>query len=97
MDLRKYIRTTDPNLKEWSPPFSDKSLNYDSISCTGKNIADCVESLLGAFFMSNNLYKTLRWISDLKLVPLKQARLLEVFPDEEIIFEMGPDLDIYQF
>ena len=35
------------------------------LSCTGKNIADCIESLLGAIFLSNNLHKTLRFISDI--------------------------------
>ena len=56
--------------------FTDKNLVHEIITCTGKNIADGVEALIGAFFLSNNLYKTLKWLSDIRLVPMEQARLL---------------------
>jgi len=68
--LREFMRTKDPDPKIWSPPFTTQSCTKENISCTGKNIADCVESLLGAFFMSTNLFRTLRFISDIQLVPL---------------------------
>ena len=98
LNLNEFMRTKDPEPKQWYPPFTDKAaVQYEQVSCTGKNIADCVESLLGAFFLSNNVYKTLRFISDINLVPMKQARLLEVYPDEDLTFQLGVDLDAYGF
>ena len=46
-----------------------KEIKTEGIS--GKNIADGVEALIGAFFLSNNLYKTLKWLSDIRLVPME--------------------------
>ena len=91
------MRSKDPDPKTWSPPFTKQALSTEIIQCTGKNIADGVESLIGAFFMSTNLYKTLRFISDIQLVPLQQARLLEIFPDEELLLDLKLDLDSYGF
>ena len=91
------MRSKDTDLKNWSPPFTDKSLIHEEITCTGKNIADGVEALIGAFFLSNNLYKTLKWLSDIRLVPMEQANLLQVYPDENLTFEMSNDLDSYNF
>jgi dsRNA-specific ribonuclease len=71
LELRKYMRTKDPDPKTWAPPFTKTAVSYENISCTGKNIADGVESLLGAIFMSTNLFKTLEFISDIRLVPLR--------------------------
>ena len=71
LKLSEFMRTKDPDLKHWYPPFTDKVPTFEMVSCTGKNIADCVESLLGSFFLSNNLRKTLQFISDIKLVPLE--------------------------
>jgi dsRNA-specific ribonuclease len=70
LDLNKYMRIKDPDPKLWSPPFTKQAHSTEILQCTGKNIADGVESLLGAFFMSTNLFKTLRFISDIQLVPL---------------------------
>jgi hypothetical protein len=97
--LREYVRTTDPDPKRWAPAFTSQAKNVEAVSCTGKNIADTVESLLGAFFMSTNLYRTLKFISDIQLVPLKQARLLgELFPDEDLTFKIAHyDLDQFGF
>lgn len=63
LGLREFMRTKDTDLKAWSPPFTDKALIREEVTCTGKNIADGVEALIGAFFLSNNLYKTLKWLS----------------------------------
>lgn len=63
--------TTDPDIKMWTPPFSTHNRSHLHIKCTGKNIADCVESILGAFFMSNNLRRTLELISNINLIPLR--------------------------
>ena len=68
--LNRYMRSLDADPKGWNPPFSEQVQSTENLTCTGKNIADCVESLLGAHFMSNNLRKTLNLISDLKIVPL---------------------------
>ena len=95
--LSEFMRTKDPDLKQWYPPFTDKAPSHEMVSCTGKNIADCVESLLGSFFLSNNLRKTLQLISDIQLVPLQQANLLSAFPDKDLTFQLGADLDAYQF
>ena len=62
----------DPDPKKWDPPFSISSLNNEEfLNCTGKNIADGIESILGSVFLSNNLFKTLQFISDIHLVPLE--------------------------
>lgn len=59
LELNKFMRTKDPDPKTWSPPFTSQAVSYETLNCTGKHIADGVESLLGAFFMSTNLFKTL--------------------------------------
>ena len=47
--------------------------------------------------MSNNLHKTLKLISDMRIMPLQQAHILEYFPDEDLTFELGADIDAYKF
>lgn len=60
MKLREHMRMKDPDYQKFDPPFSVSSINTEEfLSCTGKNIADGVESILGAVFLSNNLHKTL--------------------------------------
>lgn len=86
LGLREFMRSKDSDLKTWSPPFTDKALTYEEVTCTGKNIADGIEALIGAFFLSNNLYKTLKWLSDISLVPMEQANLLHIYPDEDLTF-----------
>lgn len=72
LKLREHIRSKDPDPRKYDPPFSINSIDSEEfLSCTGKNIADGVESLLGAVFLSNNLYRTLLFISDIQLVPLE--------------------------
>lgn len=88
----------DPDSKKWDPPFAVSSINTEEfLSCTGKNIADGVESLLGAVFLSNNLHKTLQFISDIDLIPVVQADLMRFFPDKDLTFHLHGDLDCYQF
>jgi len=88
----------DPEPKLWTPPFCKQQPLKEHVNCTGKNIADCVESLIGAFFISNNLRRTLAFISDMKLVPLREAGLLEMIPDEDLTFPLEQeDLDRYGF
>lgn len=71
MGMRNFMRCKDTDFKKWFPSFSDKSVESEEISCTGKNIADGVEAIIGAFFLSNNLRKTLQWISQVGIVPLE--------------------------
>ena len=98
LGLREFMRSKDSDLKNWFPPFTEKSLTHEEITCTGKNIADGVEALIGAFFLSNNLYKTLKWLSDIRLVPMEQAQLLQpIYPDEDLTFKLCSDLDSYGF
>lgn len=97
LELNKFMRTKDPDAKTWSPPFTKQAVVSENLNCTGKNIADGVESLLGAIFMSTNLFQTLRFISDIQLVPLKQARLLEIFPDRDLLLQMHDNLDDFGF
>jgi dsRNA-specific ribonuclease len=97
LGLNRYIRTLDSDLKSWNPPFCEQVSPYESLNCTGKSIADVVESLIGAHFMSNNVRKTLELISDMRIMPLKQAGVLEMFPDADLTFELGEDLDAYGF
>ena len=97
LNLNAYIRTTDPDLKSWSPPFSEQVAATETVNCTGKNIADVVESLIGAHFMSNDLRKTLELISDMRIMPLRQAGVLELIPEGDLTFELHDQLDEYGF
>lgn len=97
LDLRRYMRSRDPEIKQWRPPFASGSEIVELLTCTGKNIADGVESLLGALFLSTNLYTTLKFISDVQIVPYEQAGLLQIFKNVDYTFNLGPDLDAYGF
>lgn len=67
----------DPDVKKYSPPHSALSLQTkDSLSCTGKHIADCVESLIGAIYMSCGLMDAFKFISRLKIVPMEELGLI---------------------
>jgi len=97
--------TKDPEVKDFVPPFSTKPELKKVLTCTGKNIADGVESMLGAFFLSNNLRLTLEFISNIRLVPLREAGqdeehpngLLDYVPDKDLRFNLNDDLDGYGF
>lgn len=97
LGLQRYIRTKDPDLKSWSPPFSEQVTAIETLNCTGKHIADVVEAVIGAHFMSNNLHKTLQLINDMSIMPLKQAKVLEFFPDGDLTFDLPEDIDSYGF
>ena len=56
LNLNQFMRTKDPDPKLWSPPFSKQAQVTQKILCTGKQVADAVESLIGAYFMSTNLH-----------------------------------------
>ena len=68
----RYMRMMkDPEPHQWSLPYQKHCLRTSR--CSGKTIADSVESLTGAHFLSqDSLVKTLKWISKIKLVPLPQ-------------------------
>jgi len=54
----------DAEAKDWQVPLQGKEPRMGK--CTGKSMADSVESLIGAHFLSNdNLYQTLRWIDNI--------------------------------
>ena len=77
--LQRYMRTKkDSEFKEWVPPLSSHPSQRDVPNkCVGKNVADCVESLICALFLSCNcLHTVLNWISDIKLVPIKKTTML---------------------
>lgn len=64
--MNEFMVQKDFDPKKWDPPFSIQSINSQiNIQCTGKNITDGVESLLGSIFLCNNLYTTLKFISDI--------------------------------
>lgn len=98
LKLREYIRMKDPDYKKWEPPFSKQSINSEEyLNCTGKNLADGIESMLGAVFLSNNLYTTLQFISDIQLVPMEAAGLMKYFPNKDLTFKLREELDCYKF
>eukprot|EP00347_Sterkiella_histriomuscorum_P014175 403361874 len=78
--LQKYMKTKrDSEYKQWVPPMStDKDQQFVPNQCVGKNVADCVESLICALYLSSNcLHTVLRWISEIKLVPLDKSTMLD--------------------
>ena len=95
LKLQRYIRTIDPDLKTWSPPYSEQVNAIETLNCTGKHIADVVESIIGAHFMTNNLRRSMQLISDMRIMPLQQAQILDLFPDKDLTFELGEDIDCY--
>jgi dsRNA-specific ribonuclease len=97
LGIQRYIRTKDPELKSWSPPFSEQVTAIETLDCTGKHIADVVESLIGAHFMSNNLRKTLQLINDMSIMPLRHAGVFDYFPDGDLTFKLAEDIDVYEF
>lgn len=99
LGIQRYIRTADPDLKQWSPPFTEQVTGTESLTCTGKHIADVLEAVIGAHFMSNSsLRKTLLLINDMSIMPLKHAGVLEYFPEGDLTFrELREDIDSYGF
>jgi len=47
--------------------------------------------------MTNNLRRSLEFISNMKIVPMVQAHLIDFFPDKDLTFVLGEDLDQYKF
>ena len=47
--------------------------------------------------MSNDVRKTLQLISDMRIMPLQQAGVLDMFPEGDLTFELGKDLYSYDF
>ena len=74
--MHRFMRIMrDPEAKEWQLPLQGQQKRLNA--CPGKSLADTIEALIGAHFLTNdNLAKTLQWISDIKLVPLEQAGLI---------------------
>mmetsp|Transcript_6224 Transcript_6224/g.10131 ORF Transcript_6224/g.10131 Transcript_6224/m.10131 type:complete len:99 (-) Transcript_6224:1162-1458(-) len=66
------------------------------MSCATKQVADLMESLIGAVFLSTNLRKTLEFLSQINLVPLKPEALSGI-PDEDLTFRLAPDLERYGY
>lgn len=69
--MHRFMRIMrDPEAKDWSMPLQGSKPRYNA--CPGKSLADSVEAMIGAHFLTNdNLLKTLQWISDIRLVPLE--------------------------
>ena len=74
-------------------PLSAKSAETEKVftnSCVGKSISDCVEALIGALYLSatnpereaatreTGLYRAMRWLDDIKCVPLRSSGVLEI-------------------
>ena len=47
--------------------------------------------------MSNDLRKTLQLISDMRIMPLSQAGVLELIPEGDLTFLLHDQLDEYEF
>ena len=79
MKLHRFIRLCkDAEPKEWSPPL--QGLEFRKAKCTGGSIADSVESLIGALFLTtDNLMSVLKWIDHIKLVPLEPLNQISCF------------------
>jgi hypothetical protein len=93
MRLQRHIKTLkDPESKEWVIPLSQRSYEIEKVytnKCVGKAISDCVEAMIGALFLSSSnpireqkcgeigLYRAMRWLSDIKCVPLRTSGILD--------------------
>lgn len=72
--LHRFVRLCkDAEPKEWNPPLLGKEPR--KAKCTGGSVADSVESLIGALFLTtDSLYDVLKWINNIKLVPLEAIK-----------------------
>lgn len=77
--MHRFIRLCkDAEPKDWSPPL--QGVEPRKGKCTGGSMADSVESLIGALFLStDSLHKVLSWIDQIKLVPLQALDQLNQF------------------
>ena len=91
--LQRHIKTLkDPDSKDWVMPLTHRSLEQEQVftnRCIGKAISDCVEALIGAIYLSSTsptreaqtgetgLYRAMKWLSDIKCVPLEAAGVLD--------------------
>lgn len=90
----------NPDPRKYTPPHCVASLDTKSyLSCTGKHHADCIESLIGAIFISNGLPDTFKFMSNIGLLPLDQFELINgQTPKESFEFKgLHPDLEVYKF
>ena len=64
--------------------------------CTGGSVADSVESLIGALFLTtDNLMKVLEWIDEIKLVPLEALNQVKIFKNfRECTFDNLRKIDL---
>lgn len=92
LKLQRYIKTLkDPDSKDWVMPLTQRSLEQEQVftnKCIGKAISDCVEALIGALYLSSTnpyreaqtgetgLYRAMKWLSDIKCVPLETGGIL---------------------
>jgi hypothetical protein len=95
--LQRHIKTLkDPDSKEWIVPLTNRSLENEKIytnKCIGKSISDCVEALIGALYLSatnptreathgeTGLYRAMRWMDEVRCIPLKSAGILPLMKD----------------
>ena len=77
--MHRYVKLCkDLEAKEWRMPMLGTEVRKGK--CTGGSMADSVESLIGALFLTtDNLQTVLKWIDHIKLVPLKALDQLEQF------------------
>ena len=75
--MKRVVRLCkDLEPKEWQKPMLGKELRRGK--CTGGSIADSVESLIGALFLTtDDLRVVLEWIDRIKLVPLRALSQIE--------------------
>jgi len=89
--LHRFIKTLkDPEPRDWKPPFMVLEQSFEN-KCVGKAVADCVEALIGALFLTasnpdrekksgeTGLYRAVEWLAEIKCLPLKEAEVLDKF------------------
>ena len=94
--LQRWMKTKkDTEPKDWDLPLS----NTPTIACqcVGKNVADEVESLICALFLSTRcLHRTLSWIASIRLIPLHLTDMLSKFtPGTDYTFRLYKPLALY--
>lgn len=84
--LHRFVRLCkDAEGKEWTPPLCGAEARKGK--CTGGSVADSVEALIGALFLtSNNLQEVLTFIDKIKLVPLSPLKLIQFESFKECAF-----------
>ena len=92
--LHRHIKTMkDPDARDWIMPLTEASFEKEETyqnKCVGKAIADSVEAMIGALYLTaanpvreaqtgeTGLLRAAKWLDDIRCAPLKTSGILDI-------------------